>query len=350
MDKGSDELPMRQAIGWGGGRGKGEGPAAVMGAAMGETHLTERARRRRLVLGIGIALLGGLRPAGDGILVCRPGSLLLRRLSAIDVRQSIFPSSQSATTTGSQCQARREEGTNDGRRLQRWEGAPDKEGGQVVGGRGFVAGEAQQGLKFRGGSTEGVVSHLAVGAAAAAAAAAALGSPSLLLYVGRGVMDLMSVAEEEDGEGEAGLEVDDRPSMLPEHWLPVECCWWHVWKLWGNGPVRAGEMVWECGSGREGVCSDWANQSRSWGDWIEQSQIARHGLGVEGEGREQQRRALERSHSGALGNSSLRGLGHWGTGRRTLCSRRGWCRKQTQAETQNPKVSPQAVQRGKTRK
>lgn len=30
-------------------------------------------------------------------------------------------------------------------------GAPDKEGGQGVGGRGFVAGEAQQGLKFRGG-------------------------------------------------------------------------------------------------------------------------------------------------------------------------------------------------------
>lgn len=126
-----------------------------MGAAMGETHLTERARRRRLVLGIGIALLGGLRPAGDGILVCRPGSLLLRRLSAIDVRQSISPSSQSATTTGSQCQARREEGTNDGRRLQRWEGAPDKEGGQGVGGRGFVAGEAQQGLKFRGGGEYG---------------------------------------------------------------------------------------------------------------------------------------------------------------------------------------------------
>lgn len=139
-----------------GGRGKVEGPAAVMGAAMGETHLTERARRRRLVLGIGIALLGGLRPAGDGILVCRPGSLLLRRLSAIDVRQSISPSSQSATTTGSQCQARREEGTNDGRRLQRWEGAPDKEGGQGVGGRGFVAGEAQQGLKFRGGGVRKV--------------------------------------------------------------------------------------------------------------------------------------------------------------------------------------------------
>lgn len=168
------------------------------------------------------------------------------------------------------------------------------------------------GLEISGGSTEGVVSHLAVGAAAAAAAAAALGSPSLLLYVGRGVMDLMSVAEEEDGEGEAGLEVDDRPSMLPEHWLPVERCWWHVWKLWGNGPVRAGEMVWECGSGREGVCSDWTNQSRSWGDWIEQSQIARHGLGVEGEGREQQRRALERSHSGAL--EGTRRWGDWGTG------------------------------------
>lgn len=129
-------------------------------------------------------------------------------------------------------------------------------------------------------------------------------------------MDLMSVAEEEDGEGEAGLEVDDRPSMLPEHWLPVERCWWHVWKLWGNGPVRAGEMVWECGSGREGVCSDWANQSRSWGDWIEQSQIARHGLGVEGEGREQQRRAWNGPTQVLLKELVVGGtgaLGHWAT-------------------------------------
>lgn len=170
-------------------------------------------------------------------------------------------------------------------------------------------GRGTAGLEISGGSTEGVVSHLAVGAAAAAAAAAALGSPSLLLYVGRGVLDLMSVAEEEDGEGEAGLEVDDRPSMLPEHWLPVERCWWHVWKLWGNGPVRAGEMVWECGSGREGVCGDWANQNRSWGDWIEQSQIARHGLGGEGGRGESSNDGPwnARSHSGAL-----EGTRRWG--------------------------------------
>lgn len=115
----------------------------------------------------------------------------------------------------------------------------------------LCCGRGTAGLEISGGSTEGVVSHLAVGAAAAAAAA--LGSPSLLLYVARGVMDLMSVAEDEDGEGEAGLEVDDRPSMLPEHWLPVERCWWHVWKLWGNGPVRAG--------GRDGV-GVWERQRR----------------------------------------------------------------------------------------
>lgn len=40
----------RPSAGEGEGGRKGEGPAAVMGAAMGETHLTERARRRRLVL------------------------------------------------------------------------------------------------------------------------------------------------------------------------------------------------------------------------------------------------------------------------------------------------------------
>ena len=87
------------------------------------------------------------------------------------------------------------------------------------------------------------MSHLAGGAAAAAAA---LESPSLLLYVGLAEVDLISVAEEE-GDGEAGLEVDDRPSMLPEHRLPVSAAGrtFTVWKLWGKDPVRAGELVWE---------------------------------------------------------------------------------------------------------
>lgn len=192
------------------------------------------------------------------------------------------------------------------------------------------------------------MSHLAVGAAAAAAAA--LGSPSLLLYVGRGVLDLMSAAAEEDGEGEAGLEVDDRPSMLPEHWLPVERCWWHVWKLWGNGPVRAGEMVWECGSGREGVCNDWANQSRSWGDWIEQSQIARHGLGGRGRGGSSNDGPWNGPAQVLLKELVVGGTGVLGALGDGHCAPVEGCRKQTQAKTQNPKASLQAVQRGKTRK
>jgi hypothetical protein len=142
---------------------------------------------------------------------------------------------------------------------------------------------------------------------------------------------LMSVAEEEEGEGEAGLEVDDRPSMLPEHWLPVSA----AGGTFGNfgGMAQCGRESW-CGSGRESVCSDGANQNRSWGDWIEQSQIARHGLG----GRGAATTALERSHLGALARNRRRCVwGTWALGDGHCAPVEGAGNKPTQAETQNPK-------------
>ena len=58
------------------------------------------------------------------------------------------------------------------------------------------------------------MSHLAVGFAADTSDGLARGSPSLLLYVGRVVGDLMSGVDW-NGEEVVGFEVDDRSSMLP---------------------------------------------------------------------------------------------------------------------------------------
>ena len=58
------------------------------------------------------------------------------------------------------------------------------------------------------------MSHLAVWGEAVASGALGRWSPSLLLYRGREVGDLMSVVVFVEGDGMVGFEVDDRSSMV----------------------------------------------------------------------------------------------------------------------------------------
>ncbi len=95
----------------------------------------------------------------------------------------------------------------------------------------------------------GLVSHLAVGFEAAASDGRPLWSPSLLLYVGREVGDLMLGVLDWDGEEEVvGFAVDDRSSMLPVE-FPVS-----AGRTFGNLRGRGCGLERWCGSGREGVC------------------------------------------------------------------------------------------------
>ncbi len=85
---------------------------------------------------------------------------------------------------------------------------------------------------------KGLVSHLAVWGGADASGALVRWSPSLLLYKGREVGDLMSDVVDCGGEGMAGFEVDDRSSIFPGA-LPVNTGS-QLWKLWER--VRAGDV------------------------------------------------------------------------------------------------------------
>jgi hypothetical protein len=62
---------------------------------------------------------------------------------------------------------------------------------------------------------KGLVSHLGVGGEAVASGALGRWSPSLLLYRGRAVGDLMSGVVDCDGNATTGLEVVDRSSIVP---------------------------------------------------------------------------------------------------------------------------------------
>jgi hypothetical protein len=62
---------------------------------------------------------------------------------------------------------------------------------------------------------KGLVSHLGVGGEAVASGALDRWSPSLLLYRGRAVGDLISGVVGCDGDATRGLEVVDRSSIVP---------------------------------------------------------------------------------------------------------------------------------------
>jgi hypothetical protein len=78
--------------------------------------------------------------------------------------------------------------------------------------RGRFAARLSKKLGMRG---KGLVSHLGVGGEAVASGALGRWSPSLLLYRGRAVDDLMSGVVDFDGDATTGFAVVDRSSIVP---------------------------------------------------------------------------------------------------------------------------------------